>query len=110
MSLDANILLLSPGRNKTWQYDYITGGTQASEGHKHHGHHTGPKQDDYNVRSNWVHGEAASCWSHCCCVVFVDPDREQSVYSAAIPQRIDIWLCVSMVKVRRGDRGSGQLV
>lgn len=57
-----------------WHCNCIAGGTQATEGRKAHGHHIGPKQADYNTQCDWASGEAASCWSHHCFVVFIDPD------------------------------------
>lgn len=63
-SLGVNILLLSPCRIQLRQCNCTTGGMRATEGHKAHGHHIGPKQADYNTQFVTGHVERLPAAGH----------------------------------------------
>lgn len=72
--------------------------------------HIGTKQADCDVQCVWVGGAAASCWSYYCFVVFSSSLTGTVRLFCSRPMRINIWLCVSIVKVGLGDSDQVLLV
>lgn len=99
-----------PCRNKRRSHNGTAGGTQATEGHKAHGHQT-QGQNKLTIKFS-VPGrvERLPAVGHTIVLAFSSSLTGTVGLFCSHPMRINIWLCVSIVKVRLGDHGRGQLV